>query len=161
MTEYEAPFDRHRGRVKPAWVDYNGHFNMGYYLVAFDLASEDVIEAAGFTAEARAATGSTIFALEAHTLYRREVKPDAAYRVTAQILGLDRKRLHLWQTLYSEDDDQPAAFCEVMFLCVSQDNPRATPWPEPVYAELEAMAKAHAVLPFPPDAGRKIGMARP
>jgi acyl-CoA thioester hydrolase len=160
MTRHEAPFDRHRGRVKPEWVDYNGHFNMGYYLVAFDIASEDLTDTAGFTAATRAATGTTVFVLEAHVIYRREVKPDAEYRVTSQILGLDAKRLHLWQTLYPLGEDQPAAFSEVMMLCVTRENPKATPWPAAVYAEFEAMAEAHKALPFPAEAGRKVGLRR-
>jgi hypothetical protein len=41
MTERpEAPFDRYRGVVLPGWVDYNGHMNVAYYLVAFDLATD-------------------------------------------------------------------------------------------------------------------------
>ena len=27
--------------VKPEWIDYNGHMNMGYYLVAFDHIATD------------------------------------------------------------------------------------------------------------------------
>ncbi len=34
-----APFDEHREVVHPEWIDENGHFNMGYYMVAFDRAT--------------------------------------------------------------------------------------------------------------------------
>jgi acyl-CoA thioester hydrolase len=162
MIEIETPFDRYRGRVKPEWVDYNNHFNMGYYLVAFDLASEELSDAAGFTAETRAATGVTIYVLETHVIYRREVKPDESFRITTQLLGADRKRLHLWQALYTDGNPDPAAFNETMMLCVSQKNPKATPWPEAVHQAFQAIAKAHAALPYPADAGRcvrRIGVA--
>jgi len=158
MTMFEAPLDRFRGRVKPEWVDYNGHFNMGYFLVAFDQASDAVFDTAGFTPDLRAATGRTIFALETHVLYRREVKPDEAFRVTAQILGVDRKRLHLWQTMIAEGETAPAAHNETMFLCVDHSNPAAAPWPDPVHEGLSAMAAAPAHLPIPPEAGRRISM---
>jgi acyl-CoA thioester hydrolase len=160
MSGETGPFARFSGRVRPEWVDYNQHFNMGYYLVAFDQASEEVTDAAGFTAELRAREGVTVFVVETHVIYRREVKPDQAFRVTAQILGLDEKRLHLWQTMYAEGDDAPAAFNETMMLCVRQDNPKATPWPAPVYAALKEMADAHARLPVPPEAGRRVSMTR-
>ena len=26
--------------VRPEWIDYNGHMNVGYYHVAFDVAAE-------------------------------------------------------------------------------------------------------------------------
>ena len=35
-----TPFDAHRGVVRPEWIDANGHLNMGYYVVAFDLATD-------------------------------------------------------------------------------------------------------------------------
>lgn len=160
MSEGPGPLDRFRGRVRPEWVDYNQHFNMGYYLVAFDQASEEVIDAAGFTAETRDREGVTVFAVETHVIYRREVKPDQAFRVTAQILGVDEKRLHLWQTMYAEGDVEPAAFNETMMLCVRQGEPKAAPWPAPVYAAMKEMADAHAKLPIPPEAGRRISMTR-
>ena len=38
MTEpIPAPFDRYRTSVRPEWIDNNGHMNMGYYVVVFDL----------------------------------------------------------------------------------------------------------------------------
>ena len=27
--------------VKPEWIDYSGHMNIGYYLLAFELAAQD------------------------------------------------------------------------------------------------------------------------
>ena len=34
-----TPFEALREVVRPEWIDENGHFNMGYYVVAFDLAT--------------------------------------------------------------------------------------------------------------------------
>ena len=31
-----APFDKHRATVLKEWIDWNGHMNVGYYVVAFD-----------------------------------------------------------------------------------------------------------------------------
>ena len=35
--------------VRPEWIDYNGHMNVGYYHVAFDLAAEDFFQFLGYT----------------------------------------------------------------------------------------------------------------
>lgn len=35
----ETPFEPPGVCVKPEWIDYNGHMNVGYYHVAFDDAS--------------------------------------------------------------------------------------------------------------------------
>ena len=42
-TEIPAPFDRYRTVVRPEWIDHNGHMNMGFYLVVFDLATDAVV----------------------------------------------------------------------------------------------------------------------
>ena len=35
-----APLDIHTSTVLPEWVDWNGHMNVGYYQVVFDLAAD-------------------------------------------------------------------------------------------------------------------------
>ena len=35
-----APLDIHRATVLPEWIDWNGHMNVGYYVVAFDKATD-------------------------------------------------------------------------------------------------------------------------
>ena len=37
-------FDSGTLNVRPEWIDYNGHMNVGYYLVAFDQATERLCE---------------------------------------------------------------------------------------------------------------------
>ncbi len=32
-----APLELRQGRVRPEWLDYNGHMNVAYYVLAFDL----------------------------------------------------------------------------------------------------------------------------
>ena len=50
---------RHKGRVLPEWIDYNGHLMDGYYLVAFTEATEACLQTLGFGPEYRARTGSS------------------------------------------------------------------------------------------------------
>ncbi len=38
------PLDRHRVTVKPEWIDWNGHMNVGYYVVAFDQATDTLCQ---------------------------------------------------------------------------------------------------------------------
>jgi acyl-CoA thioester hydrolase len=39
------------GVVKPEWIDVNGHMNVAYYVLAFDLAVDALWEGFGITAE--------------------------------------------------------------------------------------------------------------
>ena len=59
MTEpIPAPFDRYRTRVRPEWIDNNGHMNMGYYVVVFDLATDAWLDWVGLDAPHREARRS-------------------------------------------------------------------------------------------------------
>ena len=68
-----APLDLHREPVRPEWIDYNGHMNVAYYLLAFDHACDAFLDYMGMDDASRARTGGTTFTVEAHVTYQREV----------------------------------------------------------------------------------------
>ena len=74
MTDLSAPLDRYRDRVRPEWIDYNGHMNMGYYLVVFDFATDEFLDWVGLDEGHRRQHRVTTFCLEAHVTYHREVR---------------------------------------------------------------------------------------
>ena len=70
----------HRETVVPEWLDSNGHMNLAFYVVVFDRGTDAWMDLAGLSAAYRAEAGHTVFAVEAHTLYRQELRlgaPDA------------------------------------------------------------------------------------
>src|SRR3546814_15260526 len=77
-----VPFDRHRAVVLPEWIDYNGHMNVDYYLLAFDQATDLFFDHLGLGAAHRAATGGSTFAGDIHLTYRRELREGDPLRVT-------------------------------------------------------------------------------
>ena len=42
-----APLDVHRATVLPEWIDWNGHMNVGFYVVAFDKATDTLCQQFG------------------------------------------------------------------------------------------------------------------
>ncbi len=74
MGDLPAPFDAYRTVVRPEWIDDNGHMNMGYYVVVFDLATDEWMRFVGLDREHRRAREVTTFCLEAHVTYHREVR---------------------------------------------------------------------------------------
>ena len=64
-----TPFDNARDVVRPEWIDYNGHMNVGYYQVVFDIAADTFFNFLGLTQEFRIRHASTTFALESHGNY--------------------------------------------------------------------------------------------
>jgi acyl-CoA thioester hydrolase len=146
--------------VQPGWIDYNGHMNVGYYHVAFDLAAEDFFQYLGFTPEFRDNVQGTTFALESHLNFLREVKQGDGLRFEARLLDFDAKRVHFYQEMFHAAEGYLAASCESLSAFVSQATRRTAPIPAQLLGTLTAVKAAHAALPRPWQVGHVIS-ARP
>ena len=146
----------HRETVQPDWIDYNGHMNLAYYVLVFDHATDALQDVVGLDAAYRAATGGSVFVVEAHLTYDSEVHLGEEMRVHPRVMDVDNKRLHLFHEMFAGDDDRLAATNELMILHVDLKSRRAAPFPAPVLAHLERLKMAHAALPSPPQIGRRI-----
>jgi acyl-CoA thioester hydrolase len=158
MTEPAAPLDAYRDRVRPEWIDGNRHMNMGYYLVVFDLATDEFFAWVGLDAEHRRTRQITTFCLEAHVTYHREVRDGDPLRFTTILLGHDAKRLHYLHAMYHATEGYLAATNELMSLHVSQATRRGAPMAPEILARLGEIQAAHDRLPRPAQAGRRIGL---
>jgi acyl-CoA thioester hydrolase len=148
----------HRGRIRPEWIDYNGHMNVAYYVLVFDQGTDALLDYLGMDAEYRERTGYSTYVLESHITYERELKQDEAYRVTTQLLDADAKRLHYFEQLYRDSDDSLCATTEIMLMHMDMATVRSTPMPEPVQDKVASLMRAHGSLARPPQAGRVIGI---
>jgi acyl-CoA thioester hydrolase len=146
--------------VRPEWIDYNGHMNVGYYHVAFDLAAEAFFEFLGLTPEFRERHGATTFALEAHLNFLREVKAGDALRFDARLLDHDAKRIHFYQEMFHASEGFLAASCESLSAHVSVAQRRTAPIPPELVERLSRIKAAHATLLRPWQVGHVIS-ARP
>jgi len=158
--DLSAPLDRHRATVLPEWIDWNGHMNVGFYVVAFDKATDTLCEQLGVSWDyTREKIGMT-FVLEAHVTYDREVKEGDPLRITSQILDHDAKRLHCIHAMYHATEGYLAATNELMLMNIDYATRRSAPWPGFAMERLEKLAEAHRSLPRPPQAGRLIGIKK-
>ncbi len=85
----------YRCAIEPAWIDYNGHLRDAYYTLVFSQAIDALMHEAGLDDDYRTRSGCTLFTLETHVHYLREVKSSDSISVRARALGVDTKRLHL------------------------------------------------------------------
>jgi acyl-CoA thioester hydrolase len=150
----------HRETVQPDWIDYNGHMNLAYYVLVFDHATDALQDVVGLDAAYRAATGGSVFVVEAHVTYDNEVALGEEMRVRPRVLDVDEKRLHLFHEMSAGDDDRLAATNELMILHVDLKSRRAAPFPASVRAHLERLKTAHSALPPPLQAGRRIAIKK-
>jgi len=153
-----APFDEHRDVVRPEWIDDNGHFNMGYYVVAFDLATDAWLDHIGLSASERAQSGATTFTLESHVNYLRELREAAPLRFTTRLLAFDQKRIHYFHEMFHATEGFLAATNELMSLHVKLATRRGAPMAPEVLARLADVLSLHETLPLPPQVGRRIGL---
>lgn len=158
---FPAPFDAYRDVVRPEWIDFNHHMNMGYYLVVFDLATDEFLRWVGLDQAHRRQHRVSTFCLEAHITYHREVREGDPLRFTTQLLAYDTKRLHFVHAMYHATDGYLASMNELMSLHVSQVTRRAAPIAPTVLERLARIRDAHARLPRPPQVGRVMGLDVP
>ena len=151
-----TPFAGGRDVVRPEWIDYNGHMNVGYYQVVFDLAADVFFEFLGLTPEFRKKHGSTTFALEAHANFLREVREGAPLRFEARLVDFDAKRIHFYQEMFHANVGYLAASQESLSSHVSMATRRTSPMPEELLGHLAAVKAAHSVLPRPWQLGHVI-----
>ncbi len=149
------------GSVLPEWIDANGHMNVAYYVLAFDLAVDTLWSRFGITDEYIETTRGSTFAVECHITYQDELLRGDPYLVTAQILAYDEKRIHQFQRLYHGETGRLAATAEWMNLHVDLDERRVTPWPPHILQSIDAYARGQADVQPAPEVGKRMAIRAP
>ena len=154
-----APYINETQSVLPEWIDMNEHMNIAYYLVAFDRAFDQAYAQMGLTTEALKKTGSSTFVAEMHITYQRELLKGDPLRVATQLIGFDAKRMHWMQTMYHRREGYRAATAEWLILHIDLRQRKVATMPDALRGRLSAILAAHATLPPPPEAGRRVDLA--
>ena len=159
---FEAPLSVLRLKVKPEWVDYNNHLNDGYYLVIMSLGTDAFQDLIHMSDAERRATKTTIYSLEAHVNYLREIKEGEEVEVRTQLIGFDQKRIQLFHSMHTARlGDEVAATSEFMLVNIdTSGEPRSAPFRPEVAAKLAEIMETHKTLPLPANSGRAIGLPK-
>ncbi len=158
---YDAPVEIRGFSVLPEWIDYNGHMNVGFYGVAFDMALEKVmVDHLGLGEVQVKALGQGPYVLQSHMNFLREVQPDEPFFFRFRMLDSDRKRGHYFAQMLSEKDNAICATQEALFMNVSHTTGRSEPYPDWAAARLARMVRDHAGLEAAPQVGQAIGIRR-
>jgi acyl-CoA thioester hydrolase len=142
--------------VRPEWIDSNGHMNLAYYVVVFDLGTDALYDALNIGNAYRETTGNSCFTAETHTLYEREVHVGDKLKVRSWLLGADAKRLHYFHEMFHVESGERSAAQEVMALHIDMRIRRVAPFPAECYAALGQAVTDYAPATSPKGAGRKI-----
>ncbi len=159
-TRYDAPLEVHRETVRPEWIDYNGHMNVAYYVLAFDHAVDRLFDLIDLGIDYVRRSNNSSFVLETQVGYLQEVVAGDPLRFELQLLDHDAKRLHYFLRMYHAEQGYLAATSEQLSVHVDLDARRSAPMPEAVQGRLARMLQSHNDLPWPDAAGRAIGIRR-
>lgn len=147
-----------RTHVQADWVDYNGHLRDAFYLLIFSYATDALMETLGMATSNLDGVGHSLFTLECHINYLHEVKLDAAVEVRTQIIGHDRKRLHIFHSLHLTGADDVLAGSEQMLLNVDLAGPHSAVFADDVALKLAEIVGGQKDLERPQWLGRVIAL---
>ncbi|WP_417669886.1 thioesterase family protein [Roseibium sp.] len=156
----KTPVESQIMTVKAEWLDYNGHLNMAYYNVLFDLACDEIFARCGLGEDYAKERNASYFTAEAHVCYLRELEAGMPVVAKLQLLDLDAKRIRFYQELYHAEEGWLSATSEQLCLHIDMNARKTAPWPDDIYAELDSMLSAHKNLGLPERAGRSIAIRR-
>ncbi|MDD1784266.1 thioesterase family protein [Enterovibrio sp. ZSDZ35] len=146
--------------VLPEWIDYNGHMNDAYYVVAFSQAIDAFMLHIGLDETFREEHSVSIYTLQSMVTYLKEVAEAEPIVIRGQLLESDSKKLRLFLTMYHADNHDELATMETLLLHMDMKARRAAPFLAQTQALVNEIQTAHSVLEIPRNAGRGIVIKR-
>jgi len=150
----------YRDHVRPEWIDYNGHMNVAYYVLAFDRASDVVFDRLGLGHAHREATNHGFFVVEAHVTYGREVLKDDPLRFDCWVVEAGERKLRYFLEMFHAEKGYRAATAEFLGLNVDLGTRKSAPFPSALRPRLEEAVARDRARGFPPELGRAIGQPK-
>jgi acyl-CoA thioester hydrolase len=150
---YETP-------ILPEWIDYNGHLRDAYYGLIVSLATDALMDHVGLDAGYRTRTGCTLYTVEMHIHFLREVKQNETVGVSVRIAGADAKRVHAVFEMTPNGQSAVAATAELMLLHVRQHGGTVstTAFPPQVSAALAQLEQQSAGMPAGGPGSRQMAL---
>ncbi|UXR78075.1 thioesterase family protein [Staphylococcus sp. IVB6227] len=146
--------------VEPDWIDRNGHMNDAEYARVFSLAIDHFHDQIGLSTPERKARNYTVFTLETHITYLREVEQDHTLDIKVRIYDYDDKRTHFFMELFDTETDTLCATGETMMMGIDNETRRAAPYPDDIYEQLAHYYTSQGKQEWPNQRGHQIGIPR-
>jgi acyl-CoA thioester hydrolase len=150
----------YRDHVRPEWIDYNGHMNVAYYVLAFDRASDVMFDRLGLGQAHREATNHGFFVVEAHVTYGREVLEGDPLRFDCSVVEAGERKLRYFLEMFHAGKGYRAATAEFLGLNVDLGTRKSAPFPAALQRHLNEAAARDRTRGFPAELGRAVGQQR-
>jgi len=159
VNDAAAPFTDHTDEVRLEWVDFNDHFHMGYYGLAFERAQETFLAHLGLFADGWP-DGARMVTRQLHVCFLRELRARAPLRFETLLLDHDATRVHCIHRMLHATEGYLAATGEIVSQCMDAGETQALGFAPRVERALAALRAGHARLAPPEQRGRAIGLPR-
>jgi acyl-CoA thioester hydrolase len=149
--------------IQPEWIDYNGHVRDAYYGLIVSLATDALMDRVGLDEAYRNHSGCTLYTLEMHLNYLKEVYRSDTATVSVRIAAVDHKRIHAAFEITRSGEPGIAATAEVMLLHVHRvgDTVSSVPFPSQVSTALAQLQAVSAALPAEGPGSRRMELRPP
>ena len=105
-------------KVIKEWTDYNGHMNIAYYILIFDIASDIMLDKFKMGGEDAKKNKKSTFVVEMHTNYIQEVRLGEEVNIHLTHLDHDKKRIHYRVSMFHKEKKHLVATNEVLSLYI-------------------------------------------
>ena len=105
-------------KIIKEWTDYNGHMNLSYYILIFDMGAEVILSKFKMGENSAKTTKKSTMVVETHTTYNQEVKEGDEVDVVLSHFDHDNKRLHYKLEMYDKTKNTLSATTEVLSLYI-------------------------------------------
>ena len=105
-------------KIIKEWTDYNGHMNLSYYILVFDIGAEVILSKFKMGEHSAKTTKKSTMVVETHTTYNQEVKEGDEVDVFISYFDHDNKRLHYKLEMYDKNKNTLSATTEVLALYI-------------------------------------------
>lgn len=145
--------------VAADWIDYNGHMSVPYYAHLFDRCAERFYEYLGLGRTSAESGRGSLFSLEHHTTFLRELMEETPVTINLQLLDWDEKRLHYFMTMINARTGVAAATSEQLAIHVNTHERTSEPLPPEVITRIAELWPEETV-DAPEEAGHIIRIRR-
>ena len=105
-------------KIIKEWTDYNGHMNLSYYILVFDIGAEVILSKFKMGEHSAKTTKKSTMVVETHTTYNQEVKEGDEVDVFISYFDHDNKRLHYKLEMYDKAKNTLSATTEILALYI-------------------------------------------
>ena len=106
-------------KIKKEWTDYNGHMNVAYYVLIFDLyAAEILMNKFNMGEKSAKETNKSTMVVESHITYNQELKEGDEVDLNLIYFDHDKKRLQYKFEMIHKNKKYLASTIEILALYV-------------------------------------------